>query len=214
MACLQRYAEAFDYAVLWMCEHVDAGLASAGSGAALLVALTEDFVRGGVTVGMPVYNVTTRTYGKVLTVAATQLVTTNNWAPGDYWQLASIGADAVATIETFLSIAAGDINAARSSVGGCACDVGNEMDAWLRKLNTVSAAILHNCPCARPNLTDEMRFQFMGWVNDSLKAIRTGEIELCSGHTGSAVPAIAFAQMSWTDWRAAEIAVDRMLGTP
>ena len=120
MACLPRYAEALDYATIFLCEHLDAGLTTISPVATTLTDSGADFSRMQVTVGMPVYNATKRTYGKVTSVATTALGTTIAWSTGDVYQIAAIGQDAVATIEAFLAIAAGDINAARSSVGGCA----------------------------------------------------------------------------------------------
>ena len=51
-------------------------------------------------------------------------------------------------------------------------------------------------------------------LTDTLNQIRTGEIELCQGYTGSSFPAISYAHVAWTPWRAAEIVIDRLLSTP
>lgn len=206
-----RYAQAFDYGLVWTCEKIIAGMDTAGAGLTLTDA-TARFLTGDLlTAGMPVYNVTTNQYGKLVTVADTTLLTTITWTIGDSYQIAKMDADTVAMVESFLRIAAGDINAARESAGAGACVVSDAMDGFLRKLNVVGAAIMHNCPCARPNLSDAMRMSYLQWVGEQLTAIRTGDIELCQGYTGASYPAVGFAQMAWTDWRAAEIAIDQML---
>lgn len=210
MTCLERYAEALDFAVMWRCTSLQSGAATAGALVSTLTTTGVDFTRD-VEVGMPVYNATRGTYGKVTTVAPLVLGTTTLWSTGDVYQIALIGANEVATIETFLRISAGDINAVRAAVNGCSCTVASMLDGYLRKLNVVAAAVMHDCPCARPNISDQMRSELMSWVLSTLDAIRTSKLELCEGHTGADYPAFATAQQAWTDWRAAEIMVDRIM---
>ena len=205
------YASAFDYGVFFACEKLISGIDTAGAGTTLTDA-TATFLTGDyLTAGAPVYNATTHTYGKVLTVAETTLLTTITWTTGDYYQIAKMTADTVAMVELYLRIAAGDINAARYSAGAGDCTISADLDMFMRKLNVIDAAIWHNCPCARPNLSDAMRQGFLLWITDTLNQIRTGELELCQGYTGSSYPAVAFAQQSWTPWREAEIILDQML---
>ena len=212
MACLDRYAEAFDFSVMWKCEAIKSGVATAGAGVSTLTTTGVDFTRD-VKVGMPIYNATRGTYGKVTTVAALVLGTSTLWWTGDAYQIALIGANEVATIETFLRIAAGDINAMRASVNGCSCSVSSDLSGYLRKLNVIAAAVIHNCPCARPNISDQMRSELMAWVLSTLQDIRTSKLELCEGHTGADYPAFGIAQQAWTDWRSAEIIIDAMMRT-
>lgn len=214
MACEPRYADAFDYAVIWQCEKLLSGADTAGAGTTLTDATAQFVTTERIEVGMPVYNATTGAYGKVTSIADTTLGTTITWTLGDSYQIAKMERDTVALVETYLRIGAGDINAARSSANACACTIDTGMDMFLRKLNVVGAAVLHNCPCARPNLSDQQRFSLMEWATDMLDKIRTGALELCSGYAGSSYPAVAFAQIAWTDWRAAEIMIDALLRNP
>ena len=209
-----RYAEAMDYGLIFSCEKLIAGVDTAGAGTTLTDAAASFLSTERLTAGMPVYNITAHLYGKIVTVADTTLVTTINWTLGDSYQIAKMDIDTVALVESYLRIAAGDINAARYSAGAGDCTVSDDMDMFLRKLNVIDAAIWHNCPCARPNLSDGTRQGFLLWITDTLNQIRTGEIELCQGYTGSSFPAISYAQVAWTPWRAAEIVIDRLLSTP
>jgi len=210
MACEMRYAEAFDYAILWMCKSVLAGVDTAGAGLVLTDA-AKNFTTERVEVGMPVYNPTSHTYGKITAVGTTTVDTTITWTLGDSYQIVKVATDEVAMIESYLQIAAADINAARAAVYGCDCTVSTALDMYMRKLNVIDAAIWHNCPCARPNLSDSMRQNMLFWVTEQLNAIADGTMELCQGYGGRNVPAIGFAQMAWTNWRAAEIIIDAYL---
>ena len=208
------YAAAFDYAVFYMCEHLLAGADTAGAGTTLTDAAATFLTTEYLEAGMPLYNATTNEYGKIVTVVSnTTLLTDITWSLGDLYQIAKVSADTVAMIESYLRIGAGDINAVRSAAGAASCAISEELDMYMRKLNVVGAAVLHNCPCARPNLSDGMRQALLMWMNEQLDAIRTGKLELCSGYTGSAYPYIAIAQPGWTDWRRAEILIDRILRT-
>ena len=211
MACELMYASAFDYSLIWQCASIISGIDTAGAGTTLTDA-TATFLTGDrLEVGMPLYNATANTYGKITSVADTTLGTTITWTLADSYQIAKVEADTVAMIETYLRIAVGDINAARESAAACDCTVSAAMDMYMRKLNVIDAAIWHNCPCARPNLSDTQKQGYLFWITDQLDNIRTGAMELCSGYGGSSVPSVGFAQQSWTDWRAAEIIVDRLL---
>jgi len=210
MACPLTYADAFDYSTYWMCESLEVGTTSAGVLSATLADATKDFTTLSIPVGSPVYNFTRCTYGRVVTVAATEILTTTTWNLGDVYQIAPMEASAVASVETFLRIGASDITMSLVTVGAVDC-AKTLSDSFLRKLNIVLAAVMYKCPCARPNLEETERMMFLQWAIDMLTQVRNGEIELCDGETGSHFPAFGIAQQSWTAWRAAEIMLDSIL---
>ena len=210
MACQEVYADAFDFAMMWLCKEVEVGVTSAGVLSADLTDATKTFTDLNIEVGSCVYNATLKTYGEISAVAANVLATDTLWNLGDAYQIVSLDVDDRAVVEHFLRLGAGDITASLITAGATSCAM-TCADAFLRKLNVVLAAVMYKCPCARPSLTDDERLMFMQWVLDSLEKVRTGELELCDGETGKYFPALAYAQMSWTPWRAAEIIVDGLL---
>lgn len=211
MACGDVYAHPFDYGVIWQCESVISGLVTAGASSSNLTDDSQDFLVLDVPVGAPVYNVTTHQYGYVTSVAQHVLGTSSTlWTIGDSYQIAFMQPEEVATVLSFLRISSGDINAALGAVGAINCSK-TCADAFLRKLTVVLAATIHKCPCARPNLQENERMQFLQWSNEMLRVIWTGELELCDGETGTNFPAIGIAQQGWTAWRDAEIIVDSLL---
>lgn len=211
MACLDRYAQAFDYYTWYLCGGLRVGYDnSGGAGNAFLTDTTVNFLQpDAVQVGAPCYNATRKTYGVVTARAATVLQTSNTWSNGDEYHVALIGARERVTIETYLRLAASDINAARMATGGCACSPSDEALAYLSKLNIIDAAIHHRCPCARPDISDEERASLLQWITVELDNIRTGAIELCPGHTGSGYPSFGIAQRAWNEWTAVEIMINR-----
>jgi len=213
MACLERYAEAFSYAVFWACQALIVGYDDSGGAANAFITDSgaQWTLSPVVEVGAACYNATTSTYGVVTAVAPTVLQTSGaTWSNGDEYQIANMSGAERVTIETFLRIAASDINEARRSVGACDCSLAADSLTYLAKLNIVDAAIWHNCPCGRPDLSDEQRASYLLWMTEQLTSIRTSATELCDGYTGSNFPAIATAQFALTNWRAAEIILDRI----
>lgn len=210
MSCPQQYANAFDYAMLWQCEAVTSGVTTSGTGAGTLTDADADFIELRVAAGMWVYNASRNTYGRITAVASGELLTTNIWYAGDVYQIAHVTTTETAIIDTYLRLAAGDINAARNSVGACDCTIDSAVDLMVRKLNCIIAAVSHHCPCAQPHISDEMRTEYLRWASDMLAAIRNGKLELCQGETGSEYPAMATAERAWTDWAAAEIELNRI----
>lgn len=108
------------------------------------------------------------------------------------------------SIETALDIAAADIHAAMAAQGECDCALASWADTFLKKLNIIDAAILHNCPCGNM-YSDDQKANLLEWVNTNLENIRTGKLELCDGETGSEFPAFGSIEQSLTQWSAAEI---------
>ena len=123
----------------------------------------------------------------------------------DYWCEEAMTADFRNTVEKKLEQAAGPIHMARYSSGGCSCTLASEATEYLVVLNVVLARIQFNCPCPKAKLVPEERRIWLEWAEDQLRMIRTQEIELCSGETGSDVPYVGFAQQSVTEFTAASI---------
>ena len=219
MACLERWAEAWDYAVWWQCAGLDVGYDDSGGAAnAFLTDSTVLFTASGLNVqtGAPVYNATTSTYGVITAVADHVLqVQTATWSNGDEYQIVNMTGSERATIEAYLRIAASDINVALRATGACDCSLAADAVIYLQKLNVIEALIWHNCPCGRPQgVTPEQRASYLLWIQNEMNNLRSGAVELCSGYTGSEWPAIASAEQSWTNWRAAEIIINAQRRKP
>ena len=207
MTCPSSYAEAYDFALTWCVQTVFAGLDDGGGAAvAFLTDTAMNWLApadGGdpISVGMPVYNQTTGTYGKVTSVAATVLGTTNTWSNGDEYRVMPLPLAAVATTEHFLRIAANDINMARMASGGCDCTLSTAGSEALRFLNVVTAVVWYNCPCGNPNIREPERFDaYNTYARDTLENLRTGKLEVCQGETGSEFPSVDHAEQSVTIW--------------
>jgi len=163
-----------------------------------------------VAVGMPLKNVTTGTYGYVVTVAPTILGTTNAFNPGDLYRVRTISAQMVAEIEEFLLISASDLHAALAASGACDCAFSAWGAQYLTKLNCVDAAVWHNCPCSNPQLKEDEKARLMMWVTNTLSSIVSQELELCQGETGSSFPYVGWAEQSVTEFNAAQIILNSM----
>ena len=104
------------------------------------------------------------------------------------------------TIEAYLDIAATDLHAALAATGACDCTFASWANGFLGKLNIIDAAIYHRCPCARPDLTDELRRTYLDWITDQIADIRAGRLELCQGATASEFPAAGWGRQALTPW--------------
>lgn len=218
MACTGRYAEAMNYLVIFQCGALYVGLDnSVGKvGAAFVDDTLRDWNVLRIAVGMPIYNATTKQYGKVTAVtSSSQLATTGlTWSSGDTYWLLPTAANEVATIEAYLDLAAGDIHAARAAVNGCSCTLASGMTDYLRHLNCVLAAVWHQCPCGQPNINDTQRQGYLTWAQAQLDAITSGKLELCAGETGSLYPAIAIAELGHTVWNQERIMLNYVARNP
>ena len=207
--CVTRYASAIDFAGFFC---VGGGYAvgvdeGAGVGHVTLTDSQVDFINLGIkaNVGMRLYNVTQGTYGPVTAVTNHTLVATGVvWTFGNVYRIANLTTQERSVVEHYLDITAADIHAALASVGACDCTI----PAWglelLKKINIIEAASFHVCPCAKPNLTDEMKQKWLDWSGAQLDMIRDGKIELC-GQTGSNYPAVGNIQYGHTVWSEAQM---------
>jgi hypothetical protein len=107
-------------------------------------------------------------------------------------------ADTVATIENALDLAASDVHAALAAVGACDCTIAGWAETYLKKLNIIDAAVIHNCPCGN-TLSDEEKQVFLQWLETQFTNIRQGKTEVCEGETGAEFPAFGGIQYSFTE---------------
>ena len=127
----------------------------------------------------------------------------------DFWCLGyALSSEEEATINVFLELAASDIHVALGASNMCECTLATWATGYLEKLNIIDSAAYYNCPCANPKLSEDMRARLIEWMNLQLELIRTMQIELCAGATGTDFPAIGIAQMSVTDMAGARIIFD------
>jgi len=126
----------------------------------------------------------------------------------DFWCITPSGCDELDQVKNYLRRAASTINMARQAQGACDCSLSTVSLDYLRDLSIVLAVVYHKCPCARPNLTsDEMRM-YLEQVSSELSMIRTGQLELCAGATGSDFPSVGWAEQGLTEFSVAEIIIN------
>jgi hypothetical protein len=125
----------------------------------------------------------------------------------DFWCIDCTDNDHEETINHFLEIAASDIHSALAATGACDCTLASWAAGYLAKLNIIEAAAYYQCPdpCGGPRLTDEMRQAYMTWINEQLKMLAMGDLDVCAGATGRNFPAIAAAERAWNEFAAAGI---------
>jgi hypothetical protein len=211
MACTGRYAQAYEFAAMFCGANLKGTETVAGLAHATLTDTQTNFVPHiKANVGMICYNLTTGLSGAVTAVSTNSLTVTGvTWSFGDFYRVAALDGEEIASIEMYLDIAASDLHAALAGANACACTFATWANAFLAKLNVIDAAVYHGCSCGGPNLTDERRQSLMDWMTLQLDNIRTGKLELCAGATGSDFPSIDWAEQSSTAFAAAEIIINR-----
>jgi hypothetical protein len=122
-------------------------------------------------------------------------------------------ADQVATVNLFLEIAASDIHAAMAGVGACDCTLEGWAVTYLKKLNILDAAVIHNAPCGN-RFSDDQKRTWLEWLDRQFELIRTNKIALCAGDTGSEVPAYGAIEYSHTSWNQAQIIQNELQKRP
>ncbi len=216
MTCLERYAEAWQYASFFAVAPIQSGVDdSGGAGNAFLTNSQANFNSAGLrpNEGMVLYNLTQSTNGPITAVTATTLTATGvTWDDGDTFRTVAINGSQIATIEMYLAITAGNINAALASVGACDCT----FSAWglqhLEKLNIIETGAYHFAVCGMPGQhldTDDKRL-LLEQVNLHLGNILNGEVEVCDGATGSTFPVTGWAEQSVTEFNQARIIAGRI----
>jgi len=218
MPCTGAFADAYDFAAFWCVAGLDTGVDdSGGVGNAFLTDSTSDFISMGVEPAMIVHNITDQSGGYVTVVAEHVLTTTlaggvdNLWDDGDIYRIVGVDANEQAQISVFLDIAASDIHAALAATGACDCTLSDWAAEYLRKLNVIDAAVIHQCPCGRAQISEDMKGTWLSWLDAQLALLREGKIDVCDGATGSDFPAIGWAQQSVTEFAAARIILNDIL---
>jgi hypothetical protein len=214
VACTGAYAEAWQYATFWCKAQLLIG-AHEGAGPAD-VALEDtqvNFVNAGAVqdVGQILYNLTQNTQGEIVGVTQRTLTATGvTWDHNDEYRSAFLTAAERADINHRLEVVAGDIHAVLMAVNACDCDLSAGGAAYLAALNILMARLFYDCPCS-PDLSDSDRDLYSSIVENRLNAIRIGDVDICSGATGSAWPSVGFAQKSWTEFSSAGIIANDIL---
>jgi hypothetical protein len=85
---------------------------------------------------------------------------------------------------------------------------------FLKKLNIIEAAVVYSAPCGGTKVSEQWKDRMMMMLDKNFDLIRSAGIELCAGYTGSDVPAIDIAQMSWTEWSVDELIYNTELKNP
>lgn len=218
MSCSGAYAEPWEYAAFWCGGSLMEGLDNGGGlGVLFLTDTSVDFLKTGVkpNVGMVAYNLTKNIQGLITAVSQTTLTATGvTWDNGDIYRVVTITALQIAQINHILTITAGNIHAALGAVDACNCTLSSWGLDFLAKLNIIEAGALHSCPCGSPNLTTEMRRDYLKMINDQLGLIRSGEIDPCEGATGSKFPAQTWAEMGSTVFAVEDIVTNDLLRNP
>ncbi len=215
MSCSGRFAEAWEYASFWC---ISTMLAGTDMGAAVLPAppaafLTDpnqDFLKmgGRANVGQILYNLTQNTYGLITAVTETTITATGvSWYAGDNYRVIFMNSAQRAQIEHYLNITSGDIQAALGAAGACDCPLSSWGATFLAEINIVLARVFFECPCAA-SLSDAEKRQYADMAKERLMQIRSGEIDVCTGETGSLFPAVGWAEQALTEWNAARIIVN------
>lgn len=215
MTCLPVYALPWQFATFWCVDQMIQGThEGAGPADAALSYAQGDFVNRGVQamVGMTLYNVTQGTDGPVTARTATTITATGvTWDAADAFRIVLMDGLEEDTIEHYLEVAAGDINAALHATGACDCTwaswVLNTDTAvgFLGKLNIIDAAAYYSCKCGQPHLSDAMKQKYLDWMSAQLSMLVSGELEICAGETGSGFPSMGWAEQSVTDFASAQI---------
>ena len=224
MSCdVVRYADSWAYAAFWCAGSLVTGLDDlGGAGNPSLQDLSARFVDAGLRAqeGMILYNTAQGTSGEITAVTQTAMTATGvTWDNGDAYRTVAIDAAEIATIEHYLNVTAGNIHAARAAVNACDCTLaswafnGNyDGNDFLGKLNIIEAGAFHTCTCAMPGqrMTDEQRTMWLTFSNEQLNYIRSGDIGLCDGETGSTWPSVGWAEQALTPRNAARIIANRI----
>lgn len=106
-------------------------------------------------------------------------------------------------LEPLLSNASSFVHAAMAAQGMCDCTLADWAEEYLRALTVMIAAVMFNAACVR--LTEDQRGIYRDQVNEQLRQIREGELELCAGETAKTAPAFGIAPVATTPFTAAQI---------
>ena len=206
--CDEGYTSAWAYVTFWCRSQLLTGVHDGAGPADVALADAEAmFKTNGVRpdAGMILYNLTADTSGEVTAVTEGTLTATGvTWDALDLYRIVPITGKKIALLEHQLDMVAANIHAALGAVGACDCTLASWAPDYLAKLNVIEAAVFHRCPCDR-TLTSEEKAAYLEWMNEQVRMIREGEIELCAGHTVKGFPAIGYAEQGVTAFNEARI---------
>lgn len=115
-------------------------------------------------------------------------------------------------LNRLLELAASNINIAIMAQGACDCTFSSYAQQYLIDLNCAIALVTFNCPCTIIRaLSAEERAIWAEWANSQLEQIRTGQLELCDGETGSEFPYTSWAEQGVTEFARTRIIVSDVL---
>lgn len=129
-----------------------------------------------------------------------------------YWCNTCLADDDAARVNRYLRLAASKIHAALQAQAACDCAPAGWAADYLTELNIVAAVAFYNCPCTR--ITPEERQAAITYVTDQLTQLRSGQLTICEGDSGTEYPAVGWAEYGITDRNQARIIYNRWLRTP
>jgi len=161
---------------------------------------------------MILYNLTQGTSGAVSAVTPTVLTAVGvTWDTGDLYRICLIDGIEISTIEHYLNVAAGDIIIALAASDQCNCNwaswalsTGSNV-GLLAKLNIIDAAAYYQCKCGQPQFSAGERDRYLKWMSSQLEQLRDGDLDICSGATGTNFPAMGWAQQGHSEFQMAQI---------
>lgn len=130
-----------------------------------------------------------------------------------FWCLEEPTDAEAASIQTFLNLSAVDIDSALAGIGALDCTKEAWATTYLAKLNVIESAVVHQCPCGRTKISDDMRQAWLQWLDRQFELIRLQKIELCAGATTADFAAIGVAEYSFTDYNKALLIINRAMRT-
>jgi len=129
----------------------------------------------------------------------------------DFWCVQVSGCEEADQVKNYLRRAASQINMMLQAQGACDCTLSDVALGYLKDLSIVLAVVYHKCPCARPKLSQEEVQMYLTQASEELRLIRTGEMELCDGQTGSDFPSLGWAEQTLTDFSTANVQINYTL---
>jgi hypothetical protein len=115
-----------------------------------------------------------------------------------FWCMGPSGdldATTLATIESMLLLSAAPLHMARAAVGVADGGISEEATLFFRYLNCLIAAVINHCPCGTARLDETAEKTWLYEIATGLSAIRSGELPLVAGETGSLFPYADYAQV-------------------
>lgn len=205
-----KWANAVDFVQFWCYAKVLRGVHNGAPSVLSLSDSLQDFISQQVRLGDYLVNLSDVSSGPIVSPILNTTITafpltggvSNIWDTGNQYAVVFAPYEEVVGIEYFLSIAAGDILMALQSSGQGDCSPSSAGLSYLKKLNIIMAAVVHNCPCGDvgSRWSDDMKAAWLEWVNKQIDKITSGEYEICEGQTGKLYPAAVYAEVNLNEF--------------